>query len=390
MKYDGNIVNKSYPRVLDAPKGSFFLFGPRGTGKSTWLRAELDDAVFCNLLEEARYHSYLADPGLFARELGAVPAGSTVVVDEIQRLPSLLNEVHRLIEERGLRFALCGSSARKIRRGGVNLLAGRAVQRFMHPFVPEELGADFDLERVLTLGALPVVHGALDPGETLEAYVQMYLREEIQAEAAVRNLPGFARFLPVAALFHGQLVNVSSMARDADVARTTVEGYLEVLEDTLIAFRLPAFSRRLRVRQTRHPKLYFCDPGLPRAIGRRRGDPGPEERGHLFEGWIAVLLRAYRDYRGLFDEWSFWGSTGNTEVDFILERGGELLAIEAKARNRIATADLRGLAALADVGGVVRRVLVCLAERPQRTKDGIDILPVRDFAGLLETGRLWP
>jgi predicted AAA+ superfamily ATPase len=197
-----------YPRLLTPPKRSFFLFGPRGTGKSTWVRETFPTARRIDLLDEALYQSYLARIGLFADELRTLAAGSTVCVDEVQRLPQLLNEVHRFIEERRLRFILCGSSARKLKREGTNFLAGRAVRRVMHPLVPAELGADFNLDTALTLGTMPVIWQAEDRKDALRAYVRLYLKEEIQAEALVRNLPGFARFLPIAALFHGQTLNL--------------------------------------------------------------------------------------------------------------------------------------------------------------------------------------
>ncbi|MDI7269438.1 MAG: ATP-binding protein [Myxococcota bacterium] len=380
------------PRILRPPKGSFFLLGPRGTGKSTWLRSELRPALTVDLLDESRYQSLLADPGQFATELAALPEKSLVVVDEIQRLPNLLNEVHRHIERRGMRFALCGSSARKLKQSGTNLLAGRAVQRRLHPFVPEELGARFDLDSALRHGLLPVAWVAEDPEDTLRAYVELYLREEVQAEALVRNLPGFARFLPVAALFHGQTLNTSSLARDAGVARTTVEGYLGIIEDTLLAFRVPGFEGRLRMRERRHPKLYFADAGIVRALGRRRGPAGPEERGHLFEGWIAALLRAYRDYRDLFDEWYHWAPAGTlwTEVDFLLERAGEYVAIEVKTSQRVPASELKGLRAIADLAGVRRRLLVFLGRHRQKTEDGIEALPLRAFLDELESGTLFP
>jgi predicted AAA+ superfamily ATPase len=213
----------SYPRILTSPKGSFFVFGPRGSGKSTWIRSAFPRAHRVDLLDEALYQSYLADIGAFAAELRVLPPGSVVVVDEVQRLPALLNEVHRHIEDRRLRFVLCGSSARKLKTAGTNLLAGRAVRRSLHPFLPEELGKDFDLDEALRYGTLPVIWTAPDRGEALTAYAQLYLKEEIQAEALVRNLPGFARFLPVAALFHGEVINVSGISRDAGAARTTVD-----------------------------------------------------------------------------------------------------------------------------------------------------------------------
>ena len=380
------------PRILRPQKGSFFLFGARGTGKSTWLRARFPRVHTVNLLDEALYQSYLAEIGNFAAELRALPRGSWVVLDEVQRLPQLLNEVHRHIEERGLRFALCGSSARKLRRGGVNLLAGRAVRLNMHPFVPEELGPSFDLDQILRWGSLPVIWSAADRKASLEAYAQMYLREEIQAEALVRNLPGFARFLPVAALFHAQVVNAAGLARDAGVARTTVLEYLSILEDTLVAFPLPPFQAGLRVKERTHPKLYWVDPGLVRAIKRQTQAVTAEERGTLFEGWLASLLRAYRDYRGLFDDWFYWSSTeaDQTEVDFLLSRHGRLIAIEAKASSTFSQSGLRGLRAIAALKTVVRRIVVYRGERRMKTADGIAVLPVRAFLDQVEKGALFP
>jgi len=215
-------------RILNPPEQSFFLMGPRGSGKTTWLRATFPDAHVIDLLAEETYQRLLTSPGLFADELRAVPSGKLVIIDEVQRLPNLLNEVHRFIEEKHLRFVLCGSSARKLKRAGVNLLAGRAMHRSMHPFVPEELGTKFDIEDALRHGLLPIVWDSTAKEETLGAYAMLYLKEEIQAEALVRNLPGFARFLPAAAIIHGQTVNVSNLARESGVARTTVAGYLDI------------------------------------------------------------------------------------------------------------------------------------------------------------------
>jgi len=386
------VTPPTYDRIMTAPRGSFFLFGPRGTGKSTWLRASFPSAHTVNLLDEALYLAYLTDIGLFAAELRSLLPGAQVVVDEVQRLPQLLNEVHRFMEERRLRFALCGSSARKLKQSGTNLLAGRAVRHHMHPFVPEELGPDFHLDRVLRWGALPVIWSADDRRGALEAYVQMYLREEIQAEAIVRNLPGFARLLPIAALFHGQIMNAAALARDAQVARSTVLGYLTVLEDTLLAFTLPAYEGRLRVKERKHPKFYWCDPGLVRALKRQSGPVAAEERGCLFEGWIAQLLRAYRDYRAAFDEWFYWASSEapKTEVDFLLARANEMVAVEVKARPNFADKDARGLRAVANLRQVIRRVLVYTGQRSLRTKDGIEVLPVETFVDELERGRLFP
>jgi len=381
-----------YPRILAPPGGSFFLFGPRGTGKSSWLRATFPKAHTFDLLDEALYQSLLADIGRFAAELRAIPGRTVVVVDEVQRIPSLLNEVHRHIEDRRLRFVLCGSSARKLKTAGTNLLAGRAVRRSMHSLLPEELGDDFDLEDVLRWGSLPVVWAAPDRGEALAAYAQLYLKEEVQAEALVRNLPGFARFLPVAALFHGQIVNLAGIARDAGVARTTIAGYLGILEDTMLAFTLPAFEARLRVRERRHPKLYWADPGLPRAMKRQLGPVAAEERGHLFEGWIASVLRAYRDYRNLFDDWFYWapGKGSSVEVDFLLVKGKDLVAIEVKSSRNVPEGGLRGLRAIAELPGVRRRLVVHFGDRRLATADGIEILPLAAFLREVERGTMFP
>lgn len=381
----------TFRRLLQLPRGSFFLFGPRGTGKSTWLRQMLPQAHTFNLLQETLYQSYLADIGRFAAELAALPSGSMVVIDEVQRIPALLNEVHRQIEERRMRFALCGSSARKLKAGGTNLLAGRAVRRFMHPLVAEEMGDAFDLDTVLRWGSLPVIWSAPERRDALLSYAETYLREEIQAEALVRNLPGFARFLPIAALFHGQVINIAGLARDAGVARATAQGYLSVLEDTLVTFSLPAFEARLRVQERKHPKLYWVDGGLPRAIKRQLDTPAAEERGHLFEGWIASQLRAYRDYRDLFDDWAYWapGKQSTIEVDFLLRRGRKFVAIEVKSGRAPSNADLKGLRAIVDLPGVVRRILVFRGERPMRTTDGIEMLPAASFLRELASGRLF-
>jgi uncharacterized protein len=381
-----------FRRRLELPRSSFFLLGPRGTGKSTWLRACLDQATFVDLLDQARYHSYLADPGLFGAELRALARGSWVVVDEIQRLPALLNEVHRAMEEHKLKFALTGSSARKLRRGGTNLLGGRARELTMYPFVPEELKTEFRLSRALSQGTVPLVWDSEEPAQTLRAYVQTYLREEIQAEAIVRNLPGFARFLPVAALMHGQTMNVASLARDSGVARQTIAGYVQILEDTLVATTLAAFEARLRVRERNHPKLYWFDAGIVRALLKRQeAELQPEERGAMLEGLVFMMLRFYRERAELFDEIAYWAprEAATTEVDFVLCRGKERVAIEVKSTKNVRPADLRGLRAIAALEGLRRRVLVFLGPQRLRLPDGIEAWPFAEFARQLQAGTIW-
>lgn len=386
------VKKPAYPRILGTPRGSFFLFGVRGAGKSTWVRTTFPNAYLVDLLDQTRYRRLLADPGLIAQEIRAVPRERVVVLDEVQRVPELLSEVHRAIEDERRRFALLGSSARKLKTPGTNLLGGRAVVRTMYPLVPAELGPDFELERVLRYGSIPLIWEADDPRATLDAYVNLYIREEIQAEALVRNLPAFLRFLPVAALCHGQVVSVSNLARDAEAARKTVEGYLAILQDTLVATMIPAYEARLRVRERRHPKLYWVDPGLVRAA---KGDLGPvvaEERGPLLEGFVLTVLRAHREGSDLFDEVAYWAplDARQTEVDFLLRRGRAFLAIEVKASPRFATQQLAGLRAIADLPRLVRRVLVYLGHQSLKTEDGIEVWPFERFARTVADQALWP
>jgi uncharacterized protein len=388
-KYDGMVSNLSYLRLLKPPEQSFFLFGMRGVGKTTWAQQTFPNALHFDLLNEGLFQDYLRDAHLFGRELLNIPKGQTVVVDEVQRLPALLNEVHRFIESRALRFVLLGSSARKLKQAGTNLLAGRALRRIMFPLLPQELGADFDLSEVLRYGSLPVIWQSPDKLESLDAYVQLYLKQEIQAEALVRNLPGFARFLPIAALFHGQILSVAGLARDAGVARTTVSAYLDILADTYLAWLLPVYEAKIRVKERKHPKLYWVDPGVMRAVKRELHPPGEMERGALLEGWVGNLLKAYGEpgcglglrHDGLF----YWApATGDTEVDFLIQRSNEFTAIEVKAKKNLSSQDFKGLNAIAQLKGIRRRLVVFMGERPFRTEDGAEALPIHEFLRELE------
>lgn len=369
-----------YARSLNHQNNSFFLLGPRGTGKSTWLKQQYSHAKVINLLDESLYQGYLGDISLFYNELQALPQGSWVVVDEVQRLPALLNEVHRLIEDKKLKFALTGSSARKLKRSGVNLLAGRADKMNMYPLTPVELGSDFDLDQVLRFGSIPLVWDREDRQKALESYVQMYLKEEIKAEALVRNLSGFVRFLPVLALYNGQVLNVSSTARDANVSRSTVTGFIEILEDTLIVNRLQAYQPRLRVRESKHPKLYWIDPGLVRAAKKTKGEVGDLEKGNLFESYVFMCLKMMVDYSSVYDDIFYWSPSGSKglEVDFILQNQDEAIAIEVKTSTRLRPEDLKGLKAIADLKNIKRRVLLYLGDK-KLIKDGIEVLPFEDF-----------
>lgn len=381
-----------YERALVCPEESFFLLGPRGTGKSTWLHRQFPKAKLIDLLDERQRFRLMSQPGAFALELEALQPGSWVIVDEIQKMPDLLNEVHRFIESRRLKFALCGSSARKLRKAGVNLLAGRALSRTLYPFQPDELPGPFDVEDALRYGTLPVAWGSPAREEKLDAYIMTYLKEEVQAEALVRNLPGFARFIAVAALLHGQAINATNIARDCGISRPTVEAHLDILEQTLLCVRLRAYEGKLRVKERKHPKLFWIDPGLVRAAKQQlQPTLAAEERGHLFEGLVCTTLLAYRDYRRAFADLRYWaaGSSPETEVDFLAIRDDRMVAIEVKSGAVFNETWCKGLRAFGTPPGVVRRLVVCPDTPDMRLPDGIEVLSYRRLAALLHTGTLF-
>jgi predicted AAA+ superfamily ATPase len=322
-------------RALRLPERSFFLFGPRGTGKTTWLRQVLPDALWFDLLRTQTVLALSRQPDTFRFQVEAQPADRFVVIDEIQRLPTLLNEVHALMSEhpRKWRFALSGSSARKLRRLDVNLLAGRAVNRQCFPLTAAEMGGSFELGRALAFGVLPQVQsepeGAVD---ILDAYVANYVREEILQEALVRNLESFSRFLEVAALVNGQVVNLASIARDAAVARPTVQGYFSTLVDTLVGVWLPAWRPRAKVKEVANPKFYFFDPGVVRALAGRLREPiESAERGFLLETLVLHELRAAQAYGNLGGQLHYWRTPSGSEVDFVWTRGNRTVGVEVKA-----------------------------------------------------------
>lgn len=367
-----------YPRILRPPAGkSFFLFGPRGTGKSSWLRERLPKAVYLDLLEAEVSAPLLASP---QRLEGMLPAGHRgwVVLDEVQRIPALLDEVHRLIERRGLHFALTGSSARSLKRRNVNLLAGRALILSMHPLTASELGADFDLRHSLRHGQLPAAYVEKQPAAFLKSYVQTYLREEVQQEGLTRNLGAFARFLEAASFSQGSGLNISAVARDCHVDRKVVEDYFTILEDLLLATRLPVFRKRAKRKITVHPKFYLFDVGVYRAIRPRGPLDTPEEiDGAALETLVLQELRAAIDYGDLGYELSYWRTATGTEVDFVLygERG--LWAIEVKRAARLRDGDLAGLQAFRQDYPMARPLVLYGGTRAYH-EDGIEILPVAE------------
>jgi predicted AAA+ superfamily ATPase len=384
MRSDETVLPVWVPRALDLrallAKRSHFLLGPRQTGKTSLVRATLPDAKVYDLLDSSVYLALNQNPGRLAEELG--PRDRFVVLDEIQRLPELLNEVHRLIENRGTRFLLTGSSARKLRRGGVNLLGGRARMMFLRPLTCGELGDRFDLARAAERGLLPSVYFSDDPRADLEAYTGLYLQQEILAEGATRNVPAFSRFLKVAAFCNGTIVNFTNVANDAQVARTTVHEYFRILQDTLVLHELPAWRKTLKRKPLGSSKYYFFDVGVVGSLQGRTFRPGTPEFGQAFETYLMHELVSYRDYVS-GQTLSYWRSTSGFEVDFIL---GDHTAIEVKAKPNVSPQDLRSLRALAEEKKLKRYLCVCLEPRARRV-EGIVVLPFREFLEALWSGQ---
>ncbi len=365
------------PRALDlarlARRKSLFLFGPRQTGKTALVRQALPAARIYDLLDADVFLTLSRRPAQLGEELG--PQDRLVVLDEIQKLPVLLDEVHRLIEQRQVRFVLTGSSARKLRRGGVNLLGGRAPSRTLHPFIYRELGSDFSLTKALDRGLVPSIYFSDSPREDLRAYVGTYLKEEIAAEALTRNVPAFSRFLEVAALSHGTMLNFSAVASDAQVPISTVREYFHILEDTLLARPVPAWTRTRTRKAIGTAKHYFFDVGVVRHLQHRSGiSRRSPEFGEAFESYLFHELSTYIDYTEAVSL-AYWRSTSNFEVDFVL---ADTTAIEVKAKEPVGDRDLRGLRALKEESLLKHYVVVSLEPRA-RTVDGIRILPWQHF-----------
>ena len=371
-----NIDTHWVDRILDLPgileKKSYFLFGPRQTGKSSLIRRTLKGVRVYDLLDTSVYLALSQDPRRIAQE--TTSGEDLVVIDEIQRLPQLLNEVHRLIETRRLRFLLTGSSARKLRRGGVNLLGGRARTKYLHPLTCKELGDRFDLHRAITSGLLPSIYFSDDPRVDLQAYAGSYLQQEIVAEGVTRNVPAFSRFLKVAAFCNGTIVNFTNVANDAQVARTTVYQYFDILKDTLVVHELPPWRKTKKRKPLASSKYYFFDVGVVAALQGREFRPGTPEFGEAFETYLMHELVSYKDYvsgEGL----SYWRSTSGFEVDFII---GDHTAVEVKAKENVSSQDVKSLVALAEEKGLKRYLCVSLEPR-MRKFQGVTVFPFREF-----------
>jgi len=336
-------------RFFRPPDGNFFLFGPRGTGKSTWLRRNLGGAPYVDLLDAETFRSYSARPERLRELVEASPDSRNVIIDEIQKAPKLLDTVHQMMEQkRGWRFVLTGSSSRKLKRAGVDLLAGRAIRKTLHPFMAAELGERFDLGESLKLGLLPLVLGAPDPAQTLSSYAALYVREEVQAEGLVRNIGSFSRFLEAVSFSHASVLNTSAVARDCHVNRKTVEGFIAILEDLLLGFRLPVFTKRAKRKLIRHPKFYFADTGIFRSLRAVGPLDAPEEiGGGALEGLVAQHLRAWTAYSDQRSALYFWRTKSGLEIDFVVYGPDTFLAVEVKGSAAVHTRDVRALQAFA-------------------------------------------
>ncbi len=341
-------VIENIQRFFRAPKDqSYFLFGARGTGKSTWTKQYYPDALLLNLLEPEDFRNYLAKPERLRDLLLAYPEKKTIVIDEIQKVPTLLPLIHSILEEkRGFQFVMTGSSARKIKRDGGDLLGGRAALCHMYPFFAAELANLFSLEKALNFGLLPLVWNASNPLVLLRGYAGMYLKEEVQEEGLIRNLGEFARFLEVMSFSHGCLINATNIARECDISRRTVESYLTILDDFLLSFTLPVFTKRAKRELTTHPKFYYFDTGVFRFL-RPQGplDNSQETDGVALEGLIGQHLKAWCDMQLDRHSLSFWRTQSGQEVDFVVYGHRGFWGIEVKNSTKVFPKDLRGIKA---------------------------------------------
>ena len=382
-----------FGRLLQLPesaKESFFLWGPRQCGKSSLLKATYPNALWYDLLNTDVYMRLMQQPFLLREQLlhNTVNRKNRVVIDEVQKIPQLLDEVHWLIENTNLAFALCGSSARKLKRGHANLLGGRAVRYELFGFVSKELGSEFDLVKMLNQGYLPRHYLSSSAERLIRSYVNDYLKEEIAAEALVRNLPAFSHFMAAASLSDTELLNYASIARDCAISEPAVKEYFQILVDTLLGSFLEAYRKRPKRRVIQAPKFFFADVGIVNHLAKRgKLLPGSELFGKAFENWVFHELSAYRIYSDLYYEMSYWRLASGIEVDFIL--GDMEIAIEAKSSNKITSDHLRGLReVIKDHPKIKRRVVISLEDRPRKTEDGIEILPYQTFVNGLWSGDL--
>ena len=381
-----------YKRILDlagAGEKTAFLWGARQTGKTTLLKTLFPGAKRYDLLLSDTYRQAINNPGLIRQECEAANLSGTtqrepIIIDEIQKVPELLDEIHWLIENRGLRFILCGSSARKLKRGHANLLGGRALRFELHPLVSREI-PDFSLNRALTHGLIPSHYLNDSPRELLRSYIGDYLKEEIAAEALMRNIPAFSRFLEVAALSNGEIVNYQNVARECGVSAPTAKGHFQILEDTLTGRNLPAYAKRRKRRLIRAPKFYFFDAGISGALARRGTvEPGSELFGKALEHYILMELWAHTSCSRLHYDITYWRTASQIEVDFVL--GDAQVALEIKSTTAAQEHHIRGLRAFKEEYPSCRCLAVTLDPAARKTHDGIEIMPWKVFLDSLWSG----
>lgn len=375
------ILNR-IPLLEEAGEESIFLWGARQTGKSTLLKKLFPDAPYYDLLKSDEYTRLSIRPSLLREECEMLDEGELVIIDEVQKIPALLDEVHWLMSVRNLRFILCGSSARKLRRCGANLLGGRAIRKVLFPLVSREI-PDFDIERALNNGMLPRHYLVKDAQKRLEAYVGDYLQQEIVAEAVVRRIDSFTRFLQVAALSDAEIINYTNIASDCGVSAKSVKEYFSILEETMLGYMVPAYSKVVRRKLVAAPKFYFFDVGIPNYLLRRMPlRKGTAEYGHALEHLVCQELKAYLSYRGNAKPLSYWHTSDNRyEVDFII--GDAEVAVEVKSSSEVSSSDTKGLRAFSEEYPEARLIVVSMEARPRR-HNGIEIWPVGDFLK-----RLW-
>jgi predicted AAA+ superfamily ATPase len=336
---------QNFQRILNAPSGSFFLFGPRGTGKTSWAKQIAQKPLWINLLNERESLEYTTHPEKLIQLIDALPNRKDIVIDEIQKCPKLLDAVHFLIEKyKDKRFILTASSARKLRKGGVNLLGGRALMCYMHPYMASEIQNVFNLEKALLYGMVPLVWGSKDPLNQLRSYVSLYLQEEVRVEGLVRNLDSFSRFLEAITFSQGSPLNLSNISRDCHVNRKTVSGYLEILEDLLLSFRLPVFTKRAKRELAVHEKFYFFDCGVYHALRPKGFLDKPETiSGITLESLVAQHLKAWCTYSSGNHKLFYWQTRSQLELDFVIYGESGLYAMEVKLTSNIKPQDLRPL-----------------------------------------------
>ncbi|MBK8869607.1 MAG: ATP-binding protein [Elusimicrobia bacterium] len=367
-------------RLFKSPNQSFFLFGPRGTGKSTWVAGQYPRATRIDLLDDGVFREFSANPNRLLSVVRGSPPRGTIVIDEVQKLPALLSLVHLLMEEKkGWTFVLTGSNARKLKRAGVDLLGGRALLCHMHPFMSAELNEQFHLEKALQTGLLPLVWDSPEPKKVLSAYIGLYLREEVKMEGLVRQVEDFSHFLETMAFSHGGLLNLNNTARETHVKRSTIDSYMKILEDLLLSYKVRVFTKRAKRELVGHDKFYFFDTGVFQAL-RRRGpfDQSGEIEGQALEGLVAQHLRAWNSYGENEHEITYWRTRWGVEVDFVVYGPSGIWALEVKSSDRVKSEDLRGVNAFLDDYPEAKGIL--LYRGTARLKEGrIHCLPVENF-----------